>query len=315
MRVLSLRDIVDSTIVIILFPIAWLLPLRWWRPFTGWLGELHATVSKTSNPYLHRLIARELNAEAQTVEAQFRAENYRELLAYLREHHPFGWPVEIRVRGKHHVEAGLQRGKGVLLWVTPFTHCSLIVKRGMFEAGISVSQLTTHSHGFQSDTWFGQACLNPIKTSVESRYVRERLIMRPRERGPAVRALIQRLTSNGVVAINAVHTGRRYGVREFFGGTIRVAKGAANIAVSTDATLIPVFILPVQDGFELRLESPLTCASSSIDNAEEELVSNYVECLRPYVSQYPYLWRGWFDASTYWQPSFRANGLRSYKEE
>ncbi len=102
--------------------------------------------------------------------------------------------------------------------------------------------------------------------------------------------------------MTALQSGKYTGVRPLFGGTLSLAKGAANFALSTGAALIPIFVVPVDGGYRVHIEPPLHADSAAIDAAEEELISAYVPVLERYVAQYPALWRGWLGPPSYWSP-------------
>ena len=117
-----------------------------------------------------------MGVSALELEIGFRQHNYWELLELLREHAPWGWKVEISVVGREHIDEALAAGRGAVLWYCPFTHADVVFKRGLHEAGYRVNHLSAATHGF-SDTRFGVAVLNPIKTGVESRYLKERCVI------------------------------------------------------------------------------------------------------------------------------------------
>src|SRR5690606_36770915 len=178
---------------------------------------------------------------------------------------------------------------GAVLWYTPFTHADIVFKKGLHQAGFRISHLSSLTHGF-SDTRFGLAVLNPLKTRVEGRYLKERCVLGETGVGLVIRSLLDRLRRNELVSVTALQTGKRTGQRRLLGGTIRLAKGAPNFAATTGAALIPVFVVPAEDGYEVRVEPPLARTGTDIESIEEAYISAYVHVLQRYVSQHPLLW-------------------------
>jgi lauroyl/myristoyl acyltransferase len=296
------RDIVDALTLLGLLPAAWLLPTRHWPGFTRTLGGLHVRLLGARAGHLDRDLLARMGTTPEALEADFRQHNYWELMEMLREHAPWSWRARIAVIGRQHIDDALAAGKGAVLWYCPFTHADVVFKRGLHEAGYRVNHLSAATHGF-SDTRFGMAVLNPVKTSVERRYLKERCVMGDTGVGEVIRGLLDRLRRNELVSVTALQTGRRTGVRPLFGGTLQLAKGAPGFALGTGAALIPIFVVPVPGGYEVRVEPPLRPTSDRIDVAEEECISAYVPLLERYVAAYPGLWRGWLGSPNYWRPA------------
>ena len=300
MRLIRSRDFADLVLFATLFPVAWVLPERYWERWTRFLGSLHVRFMGQHGKHLQPVLEEDFRLRSCELETEFRDYNYRELMAYLREHSPWRWKPAITVIGRQHIDAGLEKGKGVVLWVCPFLHSDLTTKKGLHDAGYRVSHLSEQGHG-GSDTLFGMRYLNPIKTGIEERYC-ERCVMSPDGAGPAVRKLVERLKSNGVVSITALQKGRRVAERRFLGGLLRLAKGGPNIALTTGATLLPVFTVIAEDGgHEVHIEPPLTATAGCLEDAEEEIASQYVAILEKYVRRYPGVWRGWLGSPNYWR--------------
>jgi lauroyl/myristoyl acyltransferase len=219
----------------------------------------------------------------------------------LREHAPWGWRARISVVGREHIDEALAAGRGAVLWYCPFAHADVVFKRGLHEAGYRVNHLSAATHGF-SDTRFGRAVLNPIKTRVERRYLKERCVMGDSGVGEVIRGLLARLRQNELVSVTALQTGRRTGARPLFGGTLRLAKGAPNFALCAGAALIPIFVVPIPGGYEVRIEPPLPSSGDGLEAQEEACISAYVPVLERYVVRYPSLWRGWLGSPSYWRP-------------
>lgn len=300
MRLIRSRDLADLALLLALFPSAWLLPERHWRRWTRFLGLVHVRLLGPRGAQLQSLLEENFGLSPLDLEIEFRDYNYRELLAYLREHSPSRWKPEIEVFGQCHIDAGLERGKGVVLWVSPFLHSDLVSKKGLHDAGYRVNHLSELGHG-GSDTRFGIRYLNPIKTKIEERYC-QRIVMGSGGKGPAMRKLISCLKGNQIVSVTALQKGRRVVERPFLGGVLRLATGGPSIASTNGASLLPVFAVITDNGsHQVYIEPPLTSEAERPEDAEEDLVTQYVEVLERYVRKHPAAWRGWLGSSNYWR--------------
>lgn len=301
-RLLRIRDVFDLLMIATLGPIAWFLPPGTWITVTRILALVHVgLLGERANDSLEALAPEVVHRSARELEVGFRQHCHWELLEILREHAPWGWKVSIGVTGAHHIDQGLERGHGVILWFCPFTHADIVFKRGLHQRGYEIVHLSHYTHGF-SDTRFGVKVLNPIKTGVERRYLKERVLIGRDRSKPAVERLKAHLKTNGLVSITAIQSGRRRGERPFLGGRLQLAKGAPSMAFETGAPLLPVFVVPGGEGYVVCIEAPLVARSPVKEEAEEELLSAYVPLLERYVRAHPDLWRGWLGTPNYWRP-------------
>ncbi len=282
-------------------PFAWLAPPRVWPIVARGVARVHVGLSGRHTPTTDSCIKQHTTRDPSQVGLGFRTNLYCELLEILRENAPYGWPAKIALEGREHIDQALEGGKGAILWFCPFIHADLVFKRGIAEAGYDLHHLSALTHGF-SDTKFGLRFLNPLKTGVERRYLKERLVLDEKGEGPALRTLFKRLRGNGLVSITAVHTGLRVATRPFLGGSLRLATGAPNLAAKTGAALLPVFVVPEGPGYRVIVEPALEASAQDKKAKEEAFVSAYVPLLERYVRHYPTLWRGWFAGPNHWSP-------------
>ena len=278
MRAIRSRDVLDTAVFLALLPFSWFLPQRFWPSFTRLLGRIHVRLLGDRTGHLDPVVLAGLGYAPRDLEFGFRQHNYWELMELLREHAPWGWKVEISMIGRQHIDDALAAGRGAVLWYSPFTHADVVFKRGLHEAGYRVNHLSHLTHGF-SDTRFGLMVLNPIKTAVESRYLKERCVIGETGVGQVVRELLSRLRKNELVSVTAVQRGKHTGTRPLLGGTLRLAKGAPNFAASTGAALIPIFVVPFDGGYRLQVEPPLQATGSEVAAKEDEFISAYVHIL------------------------------------
>jgi lauroyl/myristoyl acyltransferase len=204
-----------------------------------------------------------------------------------------------------HVEGALRLGKGAILWVFPFTYSDLVTKQSLCESGFRVTHLSAVTHGY-SGTRLGVAVLNRVRTRIEDRYIKERILLS--EQGSSVsalRLLRGRLKENGVVSVTATHSGLRVFDLPFLHGTLKLANGAPSLAISTGASLVPVFtVRDAKGGFTTRVCAPLVPDTSlSRHAAEEQLARHYVDLSKPFVSAHADLWPGWFGRARWIAPA------------
>jgi len=218
-------------------------------------------------------------------------------LQCLRSYAPGGWRPSIHLVGREHVERALAAGRGAILWVTPMAFNDLVTKMAFSAAGFRVSHLSETRHGLSSSR-LGLRVLNPLWTGAEDRYLAERLVMTPGNRGTALRQLTRRVRASGLVSITVTAGGQRCRTVPFLNGTMSIADGAPMLAWRTGAALLPVFTVRGTDGtFVTTVEPPLTVAT---DNPREVAVQMvmvaYSRLLEWYVLRWPAQYHGWVDA-------------------
>lgn len=285
----------------VLFILAGAVPERFWGRISLRLARLHVKLLGSS-AHLGTLPEELLGLDARDLEIQFRQHNYWELLEILRDYWPGGWNPKTVLIGEEHIRAALAKGKGVVFWYVPFARGMIPFYKTTRGAGLSHNVLMHGTHGF-SDTRFGVRFLNPIRVAIEKRHAGEIFFIGENGAGPPVRKLIQRLNENKCIHIAAIQTGKKVSERPFMGGRLCLAKGGPSIALSTGATLLPAFVLPVgPSSFELHVEPPLTSDANDDEQKQEDMVSAYVPILERYVRKYPHLWLGWLGSPNYWRP-------------
>ena len=139
------------------------------------------------------------------------------------------------------------------------------------------------------------AVLNPVKTSVENRYLAERVMLAPASAKAALERLRHCLGQNKVVSVSARRTAQSPVSAPFLAGRIELGPGAPYLAVETGAALIPVFAARLGPGrFVVRFEAPLSAApGSGRRDAIRELSFQYADRTAAAVEEYPDQWLGW----------------------
>ncbi len=215
-------------------------------------------------------------------------------LQVLRSYPRGRWTPEVRARNFDHVDAGLARGRGVVLWVAHGFHGHLSAKIAFRKAGLQVTHLSHPSHGFSASR-FGIRYLNRLQTAVEDPFIAERVQLPIGGQNAALNVLARRLRANGVVSITGQRGTGRTVAAPFLAGEIRLAPGAPAMAQMTGAALLPVFAfrgddnvvdVVVEPAIEIQADRPR-------DAAIEAAVRSYAGLLEAYVLRYPKQWLGW----------------------
>jgi lauroyl/myristoyl acyltransferase len=226
-----------------------------------------------------------------------------ERLEILREYRPGGWRPELRFKGREHLDRALARGRGAVLMVSPFSYADLVSKKALDAEGLRASHLSAFSRGFSPNSchvWepsrFGMSVLSRLRTRVEDRYLRERIVV-PRTGSLAyARQMEHRLRENGIVSMRMGDVGHRALELPLLGGHIRLATGGPSLAVTHGAALLPLFVVRTgRSRFDVVVE-PELAPMPDLDRraAVEDLLTRYVALLEDYVRRNPYLWSGWY---------------------
>jgi Kdo2-lipid IVA lauroyltransferase/acyltransferase len=132
--------------------------------------------------------------------------------------------------------------------------------------------------------------------------------------GPTL-AVLRTLASNGIVAMQGDRDFDNTGVEiEFFGRGAYFPRGPLRVAMATEATVLPAFIVRVADGrYRAILEEPLTIdRSGDREVALRRNLERYAAILERYVRQYP---EQWYCFYPFWDdPSRRVRGPGSGDE-
>jgi lauroyl/myristoyl acyltransferase len=246
----------------LLAPLAWTLPEHAWPRLADRLAGLRLVLRGARAAEEHRRIEaivgnRLPGFSAAACWRAHLAHNYLAWLQLLRCHRDRGWHPAVRLTGRTRLDAALAAGRGGILWVAPFAFSDLITKLALHEAGYAVSHLSRDTHGF-STTRFGRRVLNPIQTSVERRYLAERLVISDDHAVGPLRELTRRLKDNRLISITLTPHGQRLRAIRFLDGVLWTATGALALAWQSGAPLLPVFTLRAADGgFVTRIEQPL----------------------------------------------------------
>lgn len=217
---------------------------------------------------------------------------------------PGGWNPRIEVRGSSYLVDALRGGRGAILWVGGFVYSDLVTKMALGRSGVGVHHLTRPGHGF-STSRFGIGVLNGLWTRIEDRYLAERITYGNENQVAALRTLSRRLSENKVISITVGDNSETPALTPFLGGSIRLATGAARMALTAGAPLLPVFTVRRDDGvFDVTIRAPLAADSAQDrDTQVKSILSSYATVLEPYVKEFPDQWWGWGLVETSQGPS------------
>lgn len=295
------RDLVVVAFLPIQFLIAWCAPERLWRPIARMLQPVAAFLyvrggSSAAKNSIRRILGKHSSPELERAIVQKTAlEELVSNFEILRDYRPGGWRPEIRLIGTAYLDAALEKGQGAILWVCYGHGGKLVAKLAIHRAGYSVSHLSRPRHGL-SPTKFGRRFLNKIQTTIENRYIAERVTIQDGEFQKAVRSLIARLRSNKVISITVHRDAARPKAISFIEGQIFLADGAGWLAYKTGAALLPVFTYRDAKGMlNVEIQSPIDTRQAETEEASVfRTQQDYAGRLATFVLEYPSEWRGWY---------------------
>lgn len=293
------KDFVDVAKILALSVGAWTLPERLWPAFCRRLAAAESAVQRALTQKSVEHIKRAcgfhpVRTGPASIHSAGLAAHYLERLHILACYRPWAWSPAIELHGQRNLDDALARGRGAILWVGNFYYSSLVTKMAFSRHGVDVTHLSRPTHGF-SRTEFGIRCLNRIRTKVEDRYLRERVVIGSGAKGESHRRLGRRLTANGVVSITVGQWAKDVVRTPFLAAHLSLASGPARLAIETGAPLLPVFTVADQRGaFHVHLESPLAVLDAGdVERSTRAIAQEYSARLEPYVLSYPELWRTW----------------------
>jgi lauroyl/myristoyl acyltransferase len=275
--------------------VAWFVPERFWFPvcrlvaqFTGLLmrSRRKASIARVP-PYIIELAGNSADLISLDVIAGW----HREIVEVLRCLRPGGWNPEIDLYGEAHLVEALSKGRGVILWSGHFESAALITEMGLAQHSYLSFHLTRPDHGFSASP-FGIRFLNPLRLSVENRYLAGRIMMNPGETSKSLRELRQRLSQGRLVSIMA-RDDRASQTRpgKFFDSERQLPTGPITLARASKAPLVPVFM--VRRGprrFEVIIEAPIEVPDSRDFDTP---MAQYARLLEGYVRLAPTAYRSW----------------------
>jgi lauroyl/myristoyl acyltransferase len=299
LKVITAVDILTVVGLVVMTPIAWLLPERYW-PVLGRgvlavvMGIAPAWVRKRAR-WIERCVgARTLPMPSSNVALYGLSRYFEDNLLLLKCYRPDRWSPRIEVEGIENLRAVRTPGRGVVLWFSHFHHYSLVSKAGMHGAGFAMSHLSHPRHGFSASR-FGMHYLNRVRTLIEDRYLGERVYLGLDDASAALATLREHLCAGRVISSAARAVARRPVPAPFLGGTLPLATGAPVLARETGAALLPVHVVQTEPGrYRVIIEPEIAMDRSATKWAAAEVAAReYARRLEPVVLCYPDQWEGW----------------------
>ena len=298
-KLITARDIILLVSIPVLGFIAWLVPERHWSRVTGSIARAISPLLRLLRPSVFNHIELVTNENAgmqpakDTYERLF-AGRLEQELQNLREYRPGGWKPRFTIVGREHLDRAIAGNRGGILWVAPMLYNSLVVKKALHEAGFQLSHLSREYHG-PSDTRFGRSFINRITINAENSYLAQRFVMQSGRESPALRQLVRTLRGQQLVSIACSYYGRKIVGAPLFGGTLPIAIGAANLALTTGAPLLPVFT--VRKGwreFEIIVAAPMELHTvGSQDDIIRQIVCRYAMFVEQFTKSDPASFVDW----------------------
>ncbi len=278
---------------------AWCLPKVYWKSLANFLSPHFPWVLSQSQNELSQRINRALGTkqlplQPQSIAHQLATCEIVRNFQTMRDYRPGNWCPKIEVIGQEHIKMALSIGRGAIIWDSQFYFANLVTKMGLHRIGFKLHHLSHPEHGFSSTT-FGIRYLNPIRSTIENRYLAERILINPNNPGKVLPVLKERLHENKLVSISVSNRGNRTLQMPFLNTSIQIAPGAQKLAVETGAALIPVFTTSSDNvNFQVIVEPPLIVPEpTNISESITILTQQYIKRLAPKVLENPGEWLGW----------------------
>lgn len=201
------------------------------------------------------------------------------------------WRPDVRLTGGSNLEKALGRGRGAILWVLETSFSTLMVKMALDRAGYRAHQLSRPGHGFSASA-FGIRWLNPLWTKVEDRFIAERVLITGETAAEAMMVLRERLRANGIIIITVAPLAHKFVAVPFFNGQLELPAGPIQLALTSQALLLPVFAFTKPNGaFEVVIDQPIFSATGNPTDAD--VAARFARRLEQFVLEYPDQWNGW----------------------
>jgi lauroyl/myristoyl acyltransferase len=206
-----------------------------------------------------------------------------------------GRPIDVACTGAENLRNALAEGRGAILWIGDFALAGDVVKIGLCQLGYRHMHVSRPEHGF-SESQFGIAYLNPIRTRYEESFRCQRLVIDRSAPNVIRSAVIAALAKNQIVSTMATaHEGRRFEAVEFLNGYLSLLTGILDFGRQTESPILPVFVVSRDGGnhFDLVIESPLSTAPPDRETDHSIALADFARRLERYVRDFPGAWHGW----------------------
>ncbi|SLN50215.1 lipid A biosynthesis lauroyl acyltransferase [Oceanibacterium hippocampi] len=292
-------DLIQVVLLILLLPVAWLLPERRWQASASAIGRLFARGPLGNRVLRHRVarrfaVAGQVGARPDKLAERQVSAVLLARLQLLRLWRDPSWRPDVEFEGLEHLQAARSAPGGAILWLAPFTHADLVGKIALAGEGFDILHLGRPEHGF-SGSRFGMAVLNPLQIRIERRFLAARIEMTGALGVKALRSVKKALRRGLLVTISLTRTAKQVRPVAFLGARIELPVGPVNLAFNEGAALIPVHIVESAPGlFRVVIRPPLELPADGDREARVDAVlGQFVAGLEDLVVRYPEQWRGW----------------------
>lgn len=287
-RFISRSDIIKLIVLPVALLIAQLVPEGHWRRISDLFGRLFTLSRLRQCQALSEELARQGHclhgpANGRDVLCGIRSADFESLLRRLIS--PAKWQIPLLLHGQEHIEDGLSRGRGVILWLSPDKFAGVVGHQAVHRAGYRVHMLSRPEHGL-SPTLFGQRFLNRFAYLGDDPTHAKRIIM-IHESQAEIETLRRLLRDNAVVAIAAGAQSKQPFRLRFLESEIELATGPPRLALATGAVLLPLFAHRDAEGFRVVVCPALEPNEGKKGAAVESLLYQFVRRLESFVRQHP----------------------------
>jgi len=190
----------------------------------------------------------------------------------------------ISVRGLENLNKALKKGKGVIIASAHLGSFTLMGARLSVD-GYKTAFIARHARNKKIEQIIMRFCRNVGQKIIFSR--------------PAVtciRRCMMLLSRNEILIIEMDQNFGTEGISvNFLGHPAMVATGSIRLSLATGAPIVPMFIIPAQDGTHtLRIETPYECVQKGDEDADvRENLQNVIGIIEQYIRRYPGQWVNW----------------------
>lgn len=217
--------------------------------------------------------------------------------ARARNLHARGWQPKTTVEGLERLQEAQAAGRGTILWRMSFGS-SLIVKIGLWRAGVPLVHLSMKNHGALSEAWIARYVVGPLFRRTENRYLRERVVIPwDGSTGAVMKTLLRRLSrDNAVVSIiGDVRRGTQNITTPFFDAQAEFAVGSPSLAWKAGSVLLPVYSVREGTGrYRIVIDEPIG-ADRQLDRKEfvRQAVQEFSARMQDAIARHPGSWAEW----------------------
>ncbi len=167
-------DLKLTALLLVLWPLAWLVPPRQFDALAGRLVRLLAQFYRSDRQFLKERMAavagdRIEPARRALIVATQRRLLLRDAMLVLRANRPGADRPAVGFEGLDNLQSAIDRDRGVILWDGYFAQHEIVIASGISAAGCRPCVVRVETHGFSSSA-FGVRVLNPIHRRAVERY-------------------------------------------------------------------------------------------------------------------------------------------------